>query len=742
MPANLPPPPKPLNGAAPPSLDAVLAQAMALHQAGQPAQALPLYEQILRMQPGHADALHLSGIVALQSGQPARALERMDRAIQAFAGNAAFHSNRGLALQALGRAGEALASFDQALALQPAYAEAWYNRGNVLQILQRPDEALASYEQAVAVRPDYAEAWMNRGFVLKAGGQAEAALASFRQSVAVQPGFAAGWFNLGNLLYETRQYAAAVASYDRAATGLPGLASLHLSRGNGLFLLGQLEQAIASYDRCLAIDASSADAWANRGNALMESYQPDAAVASYSRALVLKPDYSYLQGTLLFARLKTCDWQGLDAAVNALLAGVARGERVSGAFPLLSVTPSAALQRRVAEVVVAHNYPPDPALGPAPVRPPSGRIRIGYFSADLRNHPVAYLTAEMFELHDRERFELFAFSWIPADGDPWRERLSRAFDHFIDVTDKTDLQVAQMARALGIDIAVDLGGHTTHNRTNVFALRAAPLQVSFIGYPASMGAPYIDYLIADDFVVPTASRHFYSEKIASLPCFQPNDRQRHIAEATPTRAALGLPDKAFVFCCFNNSYKILPDTFARWMRILQRALGSVLLLYADNPQAQRNLQTQAAASGISPERLVFGQRLAPADYLARYRCADLFLDTFPFNAGTTASDALWAGLPVLTLTGEAFASRMAGSLLRAIDLPELITGTPQAYEDLAVALAGDPPRMQAIRQRLAAGRAGARLFDTPFFTRQIESVFRQMIERQLGGLPPDHIAAH
>jgi predicted O-linked N-acetylglucosamine transferase (SPINDLY family) len=365
---------------------------------------------------------------------------------------------------------------------------------------------------------------------------------------------------------------------------------------------------------------------------------------------------------------------------------------------------------------------------------------VGYFSADFRNHAVSLLTAELYELHDKNKFEIFAFSFGLDDKSPMRLRLSQAFNQFIDVSDMSDSGIAELSRSLQIDIAVDLGGHTQESRTGIFPYRAAPIQTSYIGYLGTMGAEYYDYLLADKTIIPDGLQKFYSEKIAYLPSYQVNDRKRTISERQFTRGELGLPETGFVFCCFNNNYKILSSTFDSWMRILNAVEGSVLFLCADNEWAKANLIDEARLRGVDSARLVFGGRIPAEEYLARYRVCDLFLDTFPYNAGTTASDALWTGLPVLTLMGQSFASRVAASLLNAIGLPELITTTQEQYEALAIELAINPKKLENIKFKLANNRLTAPLFETPLFTKNLEAAYVKMIERYQNDLEPGHIA--
>jgi predicted O-linked N-acetylglucosamine transferase (SPINDLY family) len=398
------------------------------------------------------------------------------------------------------------------------------------------------------------------------------------------------------------------------------------------------------------------------------------------------------------------------------------------------------LHKKSSEIYTQFKYPLNSVLGSILKRPQSQKIRVGYFSADFRHHAVSFLTAELFELHDKNRFEIIAFSFGGDDKSPMRLRLSQAFNQFINVGDMSDLEIAELSRKLQIDIAVDLGGHTQDSRTGIFSYRAAPIQTSYIGYLGTMGVDYYDYLIADETIIPAEMQKFYSEKIVYLPSYQVNDRKRTISKSQFTREELGLPETGFVFCCFNNNYKILPSTFDSWMRILNAVEGSILFLYAENKWSRVNLINEAGLRGIDSARLIFGEHIPVEEYLARYRVCDLFLDTSPYNAGTTASDALWTGLPVLTIVGRSFASRVAASLLNAIGLPELITNTQEEYEDLAIELALNPNKLADIKLKLANNRFTTPLFDTPLFTKNLESAYINMYERYHSDLEPDHIS--
>jgi len=749
----------------------VLREAFALHQKGQLAQAATVYRQVLAQNPQNTDALHLLGVLESQRGNAAAGLELLDRAIQLKPQNADFHFNRGNALQTLKRFEEALASFDRALAIKPDHVDVLNNRGNVLRSLERLNEALASYDRALAIQPEDADAIFNRGVVLhdlkrfdealacydgalvrrpdfgelllRRGNalrdlkRMEEALASYDRALAISPGHAEVLNNRGNVLKDLKRLDQALESYDRALAILPDHADILNNRGNLLKDLNRPEEALACYDRALALQPDFAEALNNRGTVLTDLKRLDEALTSYDHALAIKPDYPFLPGNRLHAKLKICDWSGLAEDFAAIAEQIEAGAKASSPFAALGTLVSAAIQRTCAENYVREKYPPNSSLPRIERRSDHDCIRLGYFSADFHNHATAHLFAEMFERHDRARFELNAFSLGPTKHDSMRARLKNSFERFIEAGSQSDQDLAQLARSLEIDIAVDLNGFTKHHRTGIFALRAAPIQVNYLGYPGTMGAGYIDYLIADATVIPPDEQRHYAEKIVYLPdTYQPNDTQRPIAEKPFTRAECNLPPTGFVFACFNNSYKILPEIFDIWMRLLENVEGSVLWLLEDNASAERNLQAEAQRRGIVPQRLVFAPRRELSEHLARHRLADLFLDTLPYNAHTTASDALWAGLPVLTCLGETFAGRVAGSLLKAMGLPELITTTLAEYEARARFLAGHPEELPRLRAKLAANRLTTPLFDTPRFTRHVESAYALMWQRHLQGLSP------
>lgn len=721
---------------APVDVPAKFAKACALVREGQLDRAQAICEEIRRLQPRYVDPINVLGVIAAMQSNPARAHELFDQAIAIDPNNADAFRNRASALRFMNRWDAALADYDRAIAIKSDFAEAYVNRGSLLQELKRWDAALDSYDGAIRIKPDLADAHFERGNVLRELRRWESALASFSRVIALNPDLAEAYASRGNVLSVLKQWEAALTDYDRAVTLKPALAEAHYDRGRLFQELKVWDAALASLDRAIALNADFAKAYSCRGDVHASMKRLDAALADYDRALKIKPDLAFALGQHCHTRMLLCDWEGVDAEIAELTARIERGEAASAPFPVLAWSSSASLQYRAAEIWVRENYPPNSALPAIPRRGRHDRIRVGYFSADFRNHPVSYLTAELYELHDRSRFEIIAFAYGPDSQDEMRNRLKRGFDRFIDVNEKSSLEVAQLARSMEVDIAVHLGGFTRDSRTAIFALRAAPLQISYIGYLGTMAAPYIDYLIADGTIVPPEHRMHYSERLIYLPSYQANDSKRRIADKSFTREELGLPATGFIFCSFNASYKITPETFSCWMRLLGRVRGSALLLLGGDPIVEGNLRHEARRRGIDAGRLVFGDMLAVPEYLARYRAADLFLDTLPYNAGTTASDALWAGLPVVTCTGEAFVSRVAASLLHAVGLPELVTSSQAEYETLAFELATDPPRLAEIRQCLAKNRLTTSLFDTGLFARHLESAYSGIYDRYLADLPP------
>jgi protein O-GlcNAc transferase len=704
-----------------------------------PRGALEQFTNALRLNANVAETWNNRGTIFNDLKRYDEAVSDFDRAIALKPDYADAVCNKGKALIELERYREARAAFDQALAIKPDLAEAWLGRGNILTELKSHDDAFAEFDRALALNADLEGAWAGRGNAFYGLKRHEEALAAYDRELAAHPGLSAAWLGRGNVFVEWKSYGEAFAAFDRALALDADLAGAWLGRGNAFYGLKRHDEALAAYDKALASKPALAAAWLGRGNVFFALSRYDEAFAAYDQAFLQQPDLIGVEAIRLHCRMRICDWANLDAESDRLLAALRNGA-TANPFVLCAIPGPPEDQLNCARSWVSRSFPQHahPVWEGNAYR--HDRIRIGYVSADFHRHATAFLMAGMFESHDRARFETIAISTGPDDRSEMRERLRRSFDTFIDARSLSDPEIAVRIRDAEVDLLVDLKGFTDEARTGVFARRPAPIQVNYLGYPGTMGAGYIDYLMCDRTLVPRSARAHFAEKLVRLPgSYQVNDATRQISPQTFTRAECGLPEGGFVFCCFNNNYKILPQVFDRWMRIMRAIEGSVLWLLEDNAGAAANLRKEAAARGVAPERLVFAARMPLEQHLARHRLAGLFLDTLPYNAHTTASDALWAGLPVLTHIGETFAGRVAASLLNAVGLPELITESHDAYEALAVGLARDPARLEMIKRKLMQTRLTAPLFDTRRTTRHIERAYVAMHERHRSGLPPDHI---
>ena len=747
---------------APRHFDALHSLGMIAFQAGHPQAAADLIAQALAVDPRDASAHGNLGYVLHVLGRHDDALRSIDRALALNPALLEALNNRGNTLSALGRHDESIASFDRALAARPDYVEAAYNRGNALHAAGRLADALAAYDAVIAARADIAQAHNNRARVLQDLGRHDDALAGYERAVALAPTYLDAIVGRGTARLALAQPAAALADFDDALRIAPQHAAAHEGRGSALLALHRAADAVLAFTRCLQVDATRLDARTQRGNALHQLRRHDDAIADFDAVLAVTPDvagvvanrgkalldakrydeaagafervqsldasYPYALGMFVHARMMACDWRDLDALVARVNDGVAEGRRVVEPFAFAALATDTMAARRCAQLFAADQFPARPALATAGQALGNAKIRIGYLAGEFRNQATSVLAVELFELHDRSRFEIVAFDNGWDDGSALRHRIEAAFDEMVPIATLSDDAAARAIADRRIDILVNLNGWFGLGRTGVFARRPAPVQVNWLGFPGTIGAPYLDVIVADADTIPTGEEAAYVERVARLPrSYQPNDRRREIA-AAPSRAELGLPADALVFACFNNTYKITPATFASWMRILAAVDDGVLWLLQDNDAATRNLRAAAAAHGIDPGRLHFAPRIRLDEPLARHACADLFLDTLPYNAHTTASDALWAGLPVLSCRGTTFPGRVGASLLQALELAdELLVDGMADYEARAIALARDRARLARVRERLAQARATAPLFDTPAFARALEQAYEAML---------------
>jgi predicted O-linked N-acetylglucosamine transferase (SPINDLY family) len=698
--------------------------------------ALASYDRALGLDPESVEALINRGAVLLDLGRHEAALASYEAVLALRSDHREAQLKRCGVLTALRRFEDALTGYDRVLEAMPDDLEALFNRGVVLVALKRHADAVASYDRALAIKPDFVEVLNNRGLALWNDRRCEEAVADYDRALALRPGYADAHYNRGITLAYLKRWDEALASYDRAIVLNPDSAKVFINRGVVLADLQRQNEALASYDRALEINPGLTDALNNRGGIFRKMGLHERAAQDYLRLLELEPEYEHAAGNRLYSDLWTCNWKQFAESRARLFDAVRSGRSAALPFQVVVLSDSGAEQLQCARTYAARKYPVTPPLWTGE-RYRHDRIRIAYLSADFRDHATTHLMAELFERHDKSRFEVSAWSFGPDVRDAMRARLQKSFEQFNDVRNQSDAEVAALLRAQEIDIAVDLKGYSKGCRPAIFARRAAPIQINYLVYPGTTGAAYMDYIIADPEVIPRGHDDFYSEQVVRLPdSYQVNDSGRVISERIPGRAEAGLPNPGFVFCCFNNNYKITPEVFDVWMRLLQRVEGSVLWLLEDNAAASRNLRLEAEARGVRADRLVFAARMLPPDHLARHRLADLFLDTLPCNAHTTASDALWAGLPLLTCRGNAFPGRVAASLLRAIGLPELITETLADYEALALRLATTPALLADIKSRLARNRATHPLFDIDRYRRHIESAYVTMYERYQRGESP------
>ena len=747
-------------------------RALGLIREGRLQQADALCRQVLVCEPANFNALQLLGLSALQRQDYPSAVDWLTGALAVNRDSAAVHSNLAVAWLALRKPREALECCDRALRLQASYPEALCNRGHALRALDRPDEALLSYRRAIGLSPGFhdaisggidalmavkrcedalaeanrlvqmapsvADAWSLRGMVLLKLARPEEALTAFERALILAPDSPQASNNRGTALRDLRRPAQALASYRRALALRPEFAEARCNMANLCLDRGELEEALEHCAQALRIRPDLHDALNIRGTALRVLERYEEAAATYEELLARTRRFGHASSHLLFCRASLCDWRQWAEQAARVTRTIRAGESASAPHTFLWISESAADQLQCARLYTAEQFPAAPPLWQGE-RYRHERLRIAYLSADFTDHPVAHLIAGVLEQHDGGRFETVGISLQrQVDPGPMARRMQRAFGHFHDVSDLSDREVASRLRDWEIDIAVDLTGHTRGGRLGILALRPAPLQVSYLGFTGTLGAPFVDYLMADEVAIPPDQDRFFREHIARLPySYLPNDDAQPIAVQTPSRTDLGLPDDAFVFCALHNTYKINPPLFDVWMRLLRETPGSVLWLRGGASVMQSNLTREARARGVAPERLVFAERVPSMEiHLARYRRADLFLDAFPYGGHATSRDSLWAGLPVLTCAREVFASRVAASQLRALGLPELVTSSFEEYGARALELAHSPSRLAGLRGRLAEQKRARPVMETDLYRRHLESAYLTMAERQRRGDAP------
>ncbi len=630
----------------------------------------------------------------------------------------------------------------KSLGIKPDQPTILLNLGVALSQVKQFSDALDCFGKAIKFETNNALAYYSQGLMYRHLNQYDNALNSYKNALKINPSYADALNGIGRIYHIKKEYDHAINYYDKAINSQPNYAEVFYNKAMVLDDLKEFSLAIGNYYQALKFKIDYFEAYNNLGNALQELKRYDEALTAYDHAIQLKPDNgNFIYGTYLHIKSLLCNWTNFDQELDFLLEKIRNNEKASTPFPLLSLVDSPQIDKKVSEIFIKEKYPLDNSLGEIKKYLKHQKIRLGYFSADFHHHATMFLMAELFELHNKEKFELYAFSFGPKTSDSWQSRVIASFDQFIDVRFKSDKEVAEISRSLEIDIAVDLKGFTNGSRTGIFSYRAAPIQINYLGYPGTMAASYIDYLIADSSLIDASNREYFSEKIIYLPnCYQVNLSKRDLSNRSFLKKEFGISEHSFVFCSFNNSYKINPRIFGIWLKILKQVQNSTLLIMIENDSAKINLIKESKARGINSNRLIFVSKLPIEEHLKRIQVADLFLDTFPYNAHTTASDVLYAGVPLLTLQGKSFASRVAASLLKAIDVPELITSSQEEYEQLAIELASDSKKLRTIKNKIIQGIKSSSLFNTEEFAKNIEAGYLKAYEAYQNGKDLSDIA--
>ena len=727
---------------APNFLAASLTEAVAQYRRGEFSKAEVICKRLVLSNPQNFDVLYLAGTIASSQGNLSRADGLLQRAATIRPESAALHSDHGVVLQRLGRLSDAVACYKKAIEIDPRHLPAQLNCGIAHNQLGHYGEALGSFEAALLIRPDLFAAWNGKGLALKNLCSFEAALSAFEKAIALNPSFTEGYYNLGNLYQTQLEFRTAIEFYNKAIAANPNDPDLLCNMGSALCKLGRETEALDYFNNAIRLMPLHAQALSNRGILLVDQQSFEDAMPSLDQAYLIQPDIDFLLSSLIRTKMSLCDWDGIDSLIDKLEHEISEARIASNPLVVLSLVDSPALQKKAAETYVRRIYPSNQTLGIIGPRPGYKKIRIGYISADFNEHPVGQLMAGVIEQHDKSRFETIGISLGVDDQSALRGRFMSSFDKFIDARLMGTLELTSLIRSFEVDVAVNLGGFTLNARTDLFASRVAPIQVNFLGYPGTMGADYMDYIIADKCVITEADSVFYDERIAWLPdTYLPTDSNLAVSESTPSRVDAGLPATGFVFCSFGNLYKLNPRLFGVWMQLLSAVDGSVLWLSTPDPQALNNLRLEAQRQGVNPERLVFADRVPLLeDHLARYRLADLFLDTTPYNAHTTAADALFVGLPVITCLGKTFPGKVASSLLQAIGMSMLVTESLEHYAQLALELSQDPVRLKGLKKKIIENKGLFPLFQTSQYCRHLEEALSTMMDQHQAGHGPSNFS--
>ena len=701
--------------------------------------AIEAYSKCIALKPDEADVYINMGIALKDQGKFDEAIEAYQKCISLKPDYAKAYNNMGIALKAQKKLNKAIEMFNQAISFETNNSSAYYNLGNTLRDQNKLEEAIKTYRKCIELNPNFVEAYNNMGISLRGQNKFDEAIEIFEKAITIKTDYAEAYCNLGNALNDLNKLNEAIEAFEKCISLKPDYAVAYENMGISLHELGMFDEAAHAFKKALLIRPDNNETYNNLAGSLQYQDKFEEAIATYAKGLSIQPDDESARAQNLFQQANICDWD-ITKEENALIPCLGISNQFIPPFAMLSFEDAPERHRLRSEVFVKEKYPQHPLPLPPVPSQKSERIRVGYFSADFHNHATMYLLAKVFAIHDRQKFEIYAYSYGPDKLDQVRQNLIKSVDVFDDVREMSDKDIAMLARQDKLDIAIDLKGHTRHQRLGIFAYRPAPVQISYLGYPGTTGANFIDYIIADQIVIPTDQINAYSEKIIYLPnTYQANDNTRSISEKTGTRKDMGLTENSFVFCCFNSNYKISSVEFDIWMRLLNKVEGSVLWLLKSNQTAEQNLKKEAEKRGVQKDRLVFAEKLPLDEHLARHIHADLFVDTFNVNAHTTASDALWAGLPVVTKLGQSFVARVAGSLLNAVGMPELITENEIDYEELILELATNPDKLKKIKDKLATNRLTKPLFDTETYTKDLENSYHKAYLNYLKGNNPQNI---
>jgi len=739
-------------------------KALQLHKEGKIQDAIRFYSKAVENKKNDHQLLCLLGTAYIQIGNTDQGIEWLKKSISLKYENAIAHSNLGNALKDLKRYDEALASYDKALQINPNYSDIYNNRGVALKNLKRYDEALASYDKAIQIKSDNVDAYNNRGNALKNLKRYDEALASYDKALQINSNYADAYNNKGNtlkdlklydealtsydkaiqiksdhfdaynnrgiVLNEIKYYEEALVSYDKAIQINPNYTYAYNNKGNTLKDLKRYEEALVSYDKAIKINPNFVDAYNNKGNALKDLQRYDEALASYEKVAKLKLDFDYILGKVLHTKMTLCNWNDFETLSKKISKALKKNSKVIEPFFLLGLIDNPAFSRLTSEIYVKDKISKPSETQKLVKYYNHKKPRIGYFSADFCDHAVLHLMMDVFRNHNKSYFDFYGFSFGPDKNDKWRNEVKNYFIKFEDVSKISDREVADLSQKLEIDIAIDLTAFTSNSRSGIFSYRAAPIQVNYLGYPGTMGTEYMDYIIADEVIIPKENFDYYSEKVLYLPnCYQANICQKDISKKELKRSDFGLPDNAFVYCSFNNNYKITPHIFDIWMNILKKVPNSVLWIFKSNETASKNIKKETELRGVDPNRIIFASYLPNEEHLKRISLADLFLDTFPYNAHVTASDAIRMGIPIITLTGNSFASRVGASILSCIGIKELITSNKKEYQELGIELAIKPDKLAKLKNRIRDSVSKSPLFDSHSFTKNLENIYLNLLNK-------------